>query len=392
MAAQACDRADSAAIMPKLLIDEFMPAMTQRLLFSESSANLGGQELQILQQMQEMKRRGIEARLLCPPASRIAEVAAAQGLETIPAGFRNSLDPRSVGTVIRHLRAFRPQALISHSGHDANVCALAARLSGHRPLLIRVRTYQPGMPKAWTYNRLADLTLVPSEEMRRSLLANPRIDARRIRVLYPGIAFDRLADDARAPLPAPVDAWLATHPGPLLVHAAMLRQEKGHAVLIDALIRLVADFPDLRCVMAGEGELHERLAQSLRDKNLSDHVLLAGLVPRIAALYRRADLLVMPSLVEPLGMSQSEALGLELPVVASRTGGIPETIEDGRTGLLVAPGDVAAWTESLAWALRHPNETRSMARAGREYVLSRFSLSANVDQLLVHISDHVRQN
>lgn len=366
-----------------------MPAMIQRLLFSESSLNLGGQELQILQQMREFGQRGIAARLLCPPASRISAVAAEQGLETIPAGFRNSLDPRSLVTVARHLRAWRPDAVISHSGHDANVCALAARLIRRRPLLVRVRTYQPGMPKAWTYNHLADLTLVPSEEMRRRLLANPRIDARRIRVLYPGLAFDKLAEEARTPLPEHVETWLAAHPGPLLVHAAMLREEKGHALLLDVVARLVAHFPALRCVMAGEGGLRDRLAASIREKHLSDHVLLAGLVPHIAALYRRADLLAMPSLVEPLGMSQSEALSLGLPVVASCTGGIPETIEDGRTGLLVTPGDADAWTEALAWALRHPHEMRAMAKTGGEFVLGHFSLSANIDQLLAHLSDHV---
>ena len=362
--------------------------MAQRLLFSESSANLGGQELQILQQMQELQRRGIEARLLCRATSRIHAVATQQGLTTTPVAFRNSLHLRSIADVAKVIRAWRPDALISHSGHDANICAMAARVSGWRPRLIRVRTYQPGMPNAWTYNRLADLTLVPSEEMRRNLLANPRIDAQRIRVLYPGLALERLADEAQTPLPEHVEAWLAAHPGPLLVHAAMLRNEKGHTVLLEALARLVAKFPTLRCVMAGEGELRETLAASIRKLNLSEHVLLAGLVPRVAALYRRADLLVMPSLVEPLGMSQSEALFLGLPVVASRTGGIPETIEDQRTGLLVTPGDVAAWCDTLSWALEHPQEMRDMAQAGGEFVRNHFSLSANIDQLLAHISTH----
>ena len=366
-----------------------MRAVMQRLLFSESSANLGGQELQILQQMQELQRRGIEARLLCRPTSRIADVAAQQGLITIPIAFRNSLHLRSISEVARHIRTWRPDVVISHSGHDTNICALAARLSGRRPLLIRVRTYQPGMPSAWTYNHLTDLTLVPSEEMRRKLLANPRIDAQRIHVLYPGLALEQLADEAQSPLPEAVATWLAAHPGPLLVQAAMLRGEKGHAVLLDAIAQLVGHFPTLRCVMAGEGELREALATTIREKNLSEHVLLAGLVPQIGALYRRADLLVMPSLVEPLGMSQSEALSLGLPVVASRTGGIPETIEDGRSGLLVAPGDVAAWVKALTWALEHPQEMRNMALIGGEFVRSHFSLSANIDQLLVHISNHV---
>ena len=361
--------------------------MTQRILFSESSPNLGGQELQLLQQMAELQQRGLEVRLLCRATSRIASVATDRGLPTSSVPFRNSLHPPSIAAIVGIIRAWRPDAIISHSGHDANNCAIAARLCGpRRPRLIRVRTYQPGLPHAWTYNHLADLTLVPSEEVRRNLLANPRIRPERIRVLYPGLDLERLDRDAGQPVPAHIATWLAQHPGPLLVHAAMLRNEKGHAVMLDALTQLVAEFPTLRYLIAGEGELRETLAVAVRQRGLTEHVLIAGLVPGVAALYQRAALVVMPSLVEPLGMSQSEALALGVPVVASRTGGIPETVEDQRTGLLVTPGDAAAWVAALRWALQHPAEMRSMAQAGREFVRAHFSTPANIERLLNFIS------
>ena len=248
-----------------------------------------------------------------------------------------------------------------------------------------MRTYQPGVPHAWTYNRLADLTLVPSEEVRRNLLANPRIKPERICVLYPGLDLKRLEREAGQPLPAHIGEWLVQHPGLLLVHAAMLRNEKGHAVMLEALAQLIGDFPTLRYIIAGEGELREALTAAVRERGLAEHVLIAGLVPAVAALYQRADLVVMPSLVEPLGMSQSEALALGIPVVASRTGGIPETVEDGRTGLLVAPGDPAAWAAALRWALTHPAEMQTMAQAGREFVRANFSMPANIDRLLKFI-------
>ena len=85
------------------------------------------------------------------------------------------------------------------------------------------------------------------------------------------------------------------------------------------------------------------MAQALRSKvtayGLEKNVLFAGLVRNLPALYAKSELVVMPSTYEPLGMSQIEALGLGVPVVAGRVGGIPETVEDRRTGLLVAPGE-----------------------------------------------------
>jgi glycosyltransferase involved in cell wall biosynthesis len=362
----------------------------QRILFSESSPNLGGQELQLLQQMVALQARGIETRLACRPASRIATLALERGLPVHFIPFRNSLHPPSLLALTRLLRGWQPDAVISHSGHDANNCSLAARLAGvfmsHRPRLIRSRTYQPGLPNAWSYNHLSDLTLTPSEEVRRNLLANPRIRGERIRVLYPGIDLGRLEREAALPLPEHLQTWLDAHPGPLLVHAAMLRHEKGHAVILDALAQLREEFPTLRYVAAGEGELRETLTARIQANGLTAQVLLAGLMPNMAALYRRADLVVMPSLIEPLGMSQSEALALGVPVIASRTGGIPETIHDGHSGLLVEPGNPAAWVAALRRALQQPATMQAMACAGRQFVHAHFSLDANTDQLLAHLA------
>lgn len=358
-----------------------MPVI-QRLLFSESSPNLGGQELQLLQQMTALRERGIAVRLLCRHASRIGLLARERGLETVAIPFRNSLHLPSILAVARVVRAWRPDAVISHSGHDANCCAIAVRLVGNRSRLFRARTYQPGPPRAWTYNILADLTLVPSEAMRSSLLANPRIRPERIRVLYPGLNFERIEQQAQAALPPQLAAWLDSHPGPLIAHAAMLRGEKGHGLMLEAMTWLVKVFPDLRYVVAGEGELRRSLESAVREMGLSEHVLIAGLLASVPPLLRRADLVVMPSSYEPLGMSQIEALALGVPVVASRTGGIPETVEDRRTGLLVEPGDVSQWTSTLTWALEHLPEMRGMAQVGGNLVKSRFSMTANIDQLL----------
>ncbi|MBP9714463.1 MAG: glycosyltransferase family 4 protein [Sterolibacterium sp.] len=361
-------------------------AVIRRVLFTESSPNLGGQELQLLQQMVALQARGIETRLACRPASRIAQVATERGLPVIPVAFRNSLHLPSMLTLVRLLRAWSPEVIISHSGHDANNAALAARLTLRpRPRLVRSRTYLPGRPSAWSYNTLTDLTLTPSEEIRSQLLANPLIRIERVRVLYPGIDIARLVQEATLPLPAALTAWLEAHPGPLLVHAAMLRHEKGHAVMLAALAQLKREFPTVRYVIAGEGELRGALEARVCEHGLQEHVLFAGLVPHIAALYRRADLVVMPSLVEPLGMSQSEALALGVPVVASHVGGIPETLTDNRTGLLVAPGNVDDWVISLRRALKQPETMQRMALAGREVVHARFSLEANTEQLLAHL-------
>jgi glycosyltransferase involved in cell wall biosynthesis len=353
----------------------------RRVLFTESSPNLGGQELQLLEQARGLARRGVQVRLLCPNGSRIGELAPQFGVPASPVAFRSSLHPPSLLRVAHELTDWRPDAVLCHSGHDADVCALAARLSrSRRPRLVRMRTYQHGLPHAWTYNRLFDRTLVPSEEMRARLLANPRIRPERIAVLRPGIAFDELEERSRQALDPGVERTLARFPARRMTHAAMLRAEKGHLFMLEVLARL--RIPDLCYVVAGEGELEHAIRSKATSLGLESNVCLVGLVRNLPALYAGSELVVMPSVYEPLGMSQIEALGLGVPVVASRVGGIPETMQN----VLVPPGDADAWEQALNWALGHREEMRAFAAAGRADVRNRFELARILDQLVDHLS------
>jgi glycosyltransferase involved in cell wall biosynthesis len=319
---------------------------------------------------------------MCPAASRIAELADQYRVPVSPVAFRNSLHPPSVLRVMRVLAEWRPDAVICHSGHDADVSAIASRLMGRpRPRLVRMRTYQHGLPHAWTYNHLFDRTLVPSVEMRERLLANRRVRAERIAVLRPGIAFGALEARSAQPLDPGLEQTLARFPARRLTHAAMLREEKGHLFMLEVLSRLRARFPDLCYVIAGEGDHEETLRSKTKTFGLEENVCFAGLVRNLPALYVRSELVVMPSLYEPLGMSQIEALGLGVPVVASRVGGIPETMEH----LLVTPGDTDAWVEALAWALEHREGMRAFATAGRADVRRRFELANILDELVTHL-------
>lgn len=365
--------------------------MDLKILFSESSPNLGGQELQLLHQMVTLKQRGIVVKLVCRPASGIYQAASQSGLELVPIAFRNSLHLPSILSIRHLLKTWRPDIVVSHSGHDANVCGVAARLIRHRPRMVRVRTYQHDIPHAWSYNWLADMTLVPSQEMRARILHNPRIQPARIHVLYPGLDFAEIARDARQALPESVAVWLAQHPGRLIVHAAMLRPEKGHLMMLDVLARLLPRFPDLRYVIAGEGEQRSGIEARVRELGITENVCMAGMLQPVAPLLQRAQLVIMPSLIEPLGMAQIEALSLGVAVVASNVDGIPETIDAGQTGLLVEPGAIQAWVDVIGWALEHPERMAAMAAAGRTRVLEKFSSEANIARFLALIQAGVAQ-
>jgi glycosyltransferase involved in cell wall biosynthesis len=359
------------------------------ILFSESSLNLGGQELEILQQMQLLQEQGISVTLLAKEKSRIYQKAIDLNLPVVAISFRNSLDLLSIFKVCSIIRKKQIQFIITHSGKDAYVCGFAARLSWLKPKVIRVRTYQHGMPKAFVYNQLADLTWVPSLFMKSKLCVNPRIKPDNIKILYPGINFQKIKSQADLPLPHSLAQWLSEHPGPLITQIAMLRPEKGHLCMLQAIHQLASLFPNLRYVIAGEGAADYKLLlqERVHSLELEEHVFFAGLVDSIAPLLKKTTLLVMPSLAEPLGMSQIEALGLAIPVIGSDVDGIPETIIPLKTGLLVRPGDQKAWVDALRFALENPEKMLDMAKAGQQDVLSRFSAEAHIQSFLGYLEE-----
>ena len=355
------------------------------VFFTDSSMNIGGQELQALQQMRTLNQAGWQTQLLCKPQSMISKRAFDMGLAVQAIRFRNAFHVPSWIALYRIIKNRKPNAIICHGSHDAILCALLAlwmrAVHAKRIPVYRIKTFQHGYPLSFAYNYLFTKTLTPSAHLRSLFLVNKAIDPKRIDVLYPGIDFAKLENTLHS-LPQHIAAWLNTHPGPVIAHGAILRGEKGHSVLLYALAIVKKTQPQIRYLIAGQGQEKPVIEALIHELGLDDNVLLTGIVEHIAPLLRASDIAVLPSLIEPLGMFQIEAQFLEVPTITSDAGGIPETIVHEQTGLMVEAGNVAQWAKAILWILDHPLEAKQFARAGKQRVLEKFSLEANTAQLL----------
>jgi glycosyltransferase involved in cell wall biosynthesis len=348
--------------------------------------NIGGQELQALQQMADLDAKGYKTILLCRPSSKIGALARERGLTVFEIAFKNPFDIISIFRVIGLMKQFSPQAIFSHGSRDAYISFVACLLlsfkkSFRKILLYRVKTFQHGSPIAFPYNYFFSKTLTPSEYLRSKLLENAAIHPNKVEVLYPGIHFESLDHEGQH-LPSSVLEWLNSHPGPVISHGAILRGEKGHMTILKALVQVKKVFPNVRYLIAGEGQDRPILEDEIRKLGLADNVLLMGILSHIAPLLRVSDVAVLPSLIEPLGMFQIESQYLGVPTIVSHVGGVPETIIDQKTGLMIEAGDVSAWANAIIWALSNPNEAKKMAQAGKRFVTNKFSLSANTTKLI----------
>lgn len=189
---------------------------------------------------------------------------------------------------------------------------------------------------------------------------------------------------ARAELPAR-DTFVMTC-------VARLEEKKGHRYLIEACARLRDQGLRFRCQLVGEGELRPEVEAQIAQLGLVEHVALLGRLPRdrVQALLADSDVMVLPSITaddnrrEGIPVALMEAMATGLPVISTGSSGIPELIEHGRSGLLVAERDGAALANAIALIAQSPEVAAHLGREGRAKVLREFDLQANTAALAGH--------
>jgi len=162
----------------------------------------------------------------------------------------------------------------------------------------------------------------------------------------------------------------------------MGRGPKGHEDFLAAAQIVSERFPEARFVIAGSGvvEAGEAYRRQLMEACTNDRVLFVGHVDDVVSLLAASDVAVQCSLTENLG-GTIEALLMECPVVATRVGGMPESVRDGQTGLLVPPFDPPALAAAIVRLLEHRDEASAFGRAGRKLMLERFTAARTADDV-----------
>jgi glycosyltransferase involved in cell wall biosynthesis len=168
-----------------------------------------------------------------------------------------------------------------------------------------------------------------------------------------------------------------------LLFAGRFTAEKGADVLVDIVPGLLEEFPDLTFTIAGDSgpdDSNRLLAEVLIERagRAADRVRWKRMLPyqSLPELYREACALTLPSKYDNFPMVILEAHASGVPVVASRVGGIPEVVEDGRTGLLIAAETREETRSALRRLLRNPAEREAMGRAARERAVKLWSFEA----------------
>ena len=221
--------------------------------------------------------------------------------------------------------------------------------------------------------RLCDVIAVDSECVRARGLACKVAAPDRIRVIPMGIDTERFDPAKYRAVRESIRAELGLAPGSTVIGAvARFVPDKGLDTLLRAVSILAKKFPQLQCLLIGDGPLREELGNLSARLGLVRRIVFAGYrtdIPRVLAVM---DLYMLPTRREGFGVAFAEAMSMEVPVITSRIAPLDGIIVDGRTGVLAEVGDPEAFARAAAPLLEHPELRQRMGQAGRRHVVERF--------------------
>ncbi len=165
-----------------------------------------------------------------------------------------------------------------------------------------------------------------------------------------------------------------------LVCVGRMVAEKDHQTLLQAFAIVVQTFPQARLHLVGDGPLQENIQNLSKELGLSENILFHGACDNVRDFLQKARILVLSSVAEGMPNVLLEGMACALPIIATKVGGVPDLVQDGRTGLLCAAKDVQCLAKHIQTLLGNFSMAKDLGVTGRERVVQSFSLQSMAKQ------------
>jgi glycosyltransferase involved in cell wall biosynthesis len=297
---------------------------------------------------------------------------------------RSAFDPRLVFDIGREIRRTQARILHVHGYAASNFGRLAARRA-RIALVLHEHFADPNMP---VYQKVPDFlmrgltsrAIAVSRSTANFLVRERFVPQNRVDVVFNGAPLDEFAprpraegDRVRAELGIPEHA-------PVVATIGRLNAQKGHQTLVAAAARVVSRFPEVRFLVAGDGDLLGPLRNQAAALGISRNLVFAGHRTDVPALLAATDVFCISSNYEGTPLVLFEAMAAGRAIVSTAVDGCREVLEEGRTGLLVPPKDPASLASALSTALDDPSLRAALGRAAQE-ASRRYDLSECVREM-----------
>jgi glycosyltransferase involved in cell wall biosynthesis len=351
-----------------------------RILHAIESSLPGGAETMLMSLVERLDRRRYEPIVCLLADGWLNTELHKRGIETVILPQRQGLDGAWMINFVKLLRQRRIELMHAQEFAMNTCCSIASTITGIPAVTtVQGKIYYPDKRRrrlAYRFVSKRSRMIAVSEDLKRFLVDRIGIEEQRLTTIYNGIDphHYRVNNGERAA----IRRELGLGDVPVVGTAGSLYPVKGHVHLVHAMATVVSRVPDAVCVFAGRGELLGPLQATAAQLGIERNVRFLGFRPDVPAVLKALDVFVLPSLSEGLSLALLEALAAGKPVVATRVGGNPEVVIEGRNGFLVPPQDPDALAERIVRLLVNPALADSFGQSGPTRVDPDFTLETMV--------------
>jgi glycosyltransferase involved in cell wall biosynthesis len=358
----------------------------RRVLYTINRMDVGGSQTHLLQVLRLLDRTRFEPLLCCLTGKgTLLETARATGATVVSGGLGRLKAPGALPALARLARFMRRERvdIVHNYLLRANVVGTLAARAARVPVVLTSKRgchERRGLELAGARlsNRLADCVTTNANAVRAFVHDNEGCPLEKMVVIPSGIDSDRFAPlppgDYKQRLGLPADA-------PVVGIVTRMRVRKGVEEFLRAMVEVRRTHPAARAVVVGEVALDAELTAMVAASGLGDHLHLLGRRADMPEVLSAFDVFVLSSHGEGMSNAILEAMAMCQPVVATDAGGTGEVVQEGRTGYLVPPRDVATLAAAIGRVLDDPACARAMGERGRSVVVEHFSARAMVRQM-----------
>jgi L-malate glycosyltransferase len=340
-----------------------------------------GGERQVFELATRLPQSEFRSVIAAPPKSPLIEKAAAAGLAVQPLAGRGEISPMLVYSLMQGVKRFNADIFHVHSSHGLIGAAIVRAITSHRMKVIysrrtdfRLKTTFLGISRK-KYVLGTDIIVCVSEAIRQILLADG-LTQDQVTTVYSGIDLTRFVPHSHR---EKIRTDLDVKPGQTVVGmVAALAPHKDPLNFVSAA-RIIADrFPEAVFWIVGTGTMWDDVQALISSSSLDHRVRMLGFRSDIPELLSGMDIFCISSREEGLCTSILDAMAMELPVVATRAGGIPEAVDHGKTGLLVSVQDPGQLASALGELIADAAKAKQFGAAGRNRVKEIFLIESTV--------------
>jgi glycosyltransferase involved in cell wall biosynthesis len=357
-----------------------------RILYVHGIEAIGGAERDLIALLRTLDRQKWEPHAVCPGTGPFGEqlhtIAVPTHALSLPP-WRKPLAVLQRRSAVGRLGAFvkRLEPAMIHVNDiwwvPHTVSAITSHPSNPVPIVAHVRQeIEPAKVQRYQLERV-EAVIAISRQVEQSLIAGG-VSAKKVRTLYSGID---LSEREPAHNDQSIRQMIGLPNGAVLLGTvANLFPRKGYEVMLRALPAIVRAVPAVHYMIVGsdDHDYADRLKKLAQELKIADRVHIVGFQDPVQPFLAALDLYVHPALMEGFGIAVVEAMAVGKAVVATTTGGLPEVVAQGETGLLVPPGDVEALAAAVVSLLEDKVRREQMGCSGKMRAQERFSLDASV--------------